>query len=77
LRARTRVIGELWGTRGLDPLYLYLPVEEVPPRRLRDGVRQQGYYPSKLLLPLEAMSALPSRGLLSPEAVVPLKVTTP
>jgi len=58
LRARTRVTGN---ERDLTPS-ISASLSKKSPRRLRDGVRQQGYYPSKLLLPLEAMSALPFRG---------------
>jgi len=35
----------LRATRGLDPLYLCLTVEEVPLEDFGSGVRQQGYYP--------------------------------
>jgi len=58
LRPSTSVMGD----ESDLTLSISASLSKKSPRRLRDGVRQQGYYPSKLLLPLEAMSALPSRG---------------
>jgi hypothetical protein len=61
LRPSTSVMGD----ESDLTLSISASLSKKPLRRLRDGVRQQGYYPSKLLLPLEVMSVLPSRGLSS------------